>query len=142
MKHFVEAEGEVYVPFRFTSDPINWATHMDVLALHVPLCALIIMFPLTFYELSKHCKRSVNNTIFIRRFSTYSLTFYVFEGLFSCLAKSIFASRSSINRVYYWQESIDLNFILTLAMFLIFVISMVSITIDAGKGAFTLEWIL
>ena len=32
--------------------------------------------------------------------------------------------------------------ILQLAIFHVFVLSMVSITIDAGKGVFTLEWVV
>ena len=115
---------------------------MDVVALHIPVCVLITMIPLTFYEFSKNYKRNINNTLFIRRFSTYALTFYVFEGLFGCLAKSIFAADAENNHVYSWQQSKDLDMILSLAIFLVFILSMVSTLIDAGKGVFTLEWIL
>ena len=81
MKHFVEVEGNVYKWFRLIDDAPNVDTHMDVIALHIPLCILITMIPLTFYEFSKNYKRSINNTVYIRRFSTYSMSFYVFDGV-------------------------------------------------------------
>ena len=142
MKYFVEKEGKKYILFRLINDAPNVETHMDVIALHVPICILITMIPLTFYEFSKHLKRNINNTVYIRRFSTYSMTFYVFEGVMSCLAKTIFSADNKTNKVYPFMACTDVLVMLGVVVFYAFILSMISITVDAGKGVFTLEWVM
>ena len=127
-------------PFFIGQLPVVYDPKMEFTSYQPVQNNLIFLLFLFVFEFSPKLQKRVNATLWLRRFSTYSLTFYVFEGVFQMMMKAFFAP--TYPKIYEWQTLN--NIYITLLMMLVhaLLILCVSIVLDQAKGVLSVEWFL